>query len=304
MPVSQAIRSTRSILSTLPRALRVYQWVKNSLVFIPLLMAHRVLEADLLIQAVYAFFALSLCASGTYVINDLADIESDRVHPTKRNRPFAAGALSLRFGMVLAPVLVLLAFGLSLLTLPVFFTILLAVYVATTVAYSFALKREPIVDVLTLAGLYTLRVLAGAAATGVLVSEWLLAFSLFFFFSLALVKRYAELRLLEKHPEPWSNRRGYQIDDLTLMRGLGPASGYMAVLVLALYITSAEVGELYPRAELLWLISPLLLYWTTRIWLLAHRGQMNDEPILFTVRDRTSYVVGALIALVGAAASL
>lgn len=287
------------------RALRPHQWAKNVLVALPALMAHRVAEPDLLLRVALAFVALSLCASGTYVVNDLLDRERDRRHPTKRHRPFASGALAPAFGWGMALVLVLAAFAVAVAALPVAFAATLLLYLVVTVAYSLRLKREPALDVLILAGLYALRVFAGAAATGVPVSEWLLAFSLFFFLDLALLKRYAELRLLETEVDARDNGRGYFVDDAAMLRGLGPATGFLAVLVLALYLASPDVAELYRSPRLLWFATPLLLYWTTRMWLIAHRNQMPGDPVLFTVKDPVSWVVGALTGgLVVAAATL
>lgn len=280
------------------RAVRPHQWAKNVLVGLPLLLAHRAGEPGLLLDAVLAFAALSLCASGTYVVNDLTDRDRDRLHPTKWTRPFASGALSVPFGIGLAVVLLSAAFGLSAAVLPGAFTLALAVYVAVTLAYSFRLKAEPIVDVLVLAGLYALRVVAGGAATGVPLSEWLLAFSLFFFLGLALLKRYVELRQMETGAAPSDNGRGYLAADASLVRSVGPATGLFSVLVLALYVTSPEVRVLYERPVLLWIAIPAFLYWTMRMWLLAHRGRMPDDPVLFAVRDPASYAVVAVVAAV------
>lgn len=285
--------------------MRVYQWVKNGLVFLPVLMAHRVADGAVWGDATLAFLALSLCASGTYIVNDLLDREADRLHPTKRLRPLASGALTPEAGSVLALALSGLGFALAAWTLPVAFVVVLGLYLLTTLAYSLRLKRLPIVDVLVLAGLYALRVFAGGAATGIPISQWLLTFSLFFFLALALVKRYAELRILETNPKARANKRGYQVADLGMLRNFGTTSAYLAVLVLALYLTSPEVAMLYQTPALLWLLSPLLIYWQMRIWLLAHRGELDDDPILFTVKDPVSYVVlVAMAALVTGAALL
>ena len=312
MPPSQtpktAIRSTprRGVaqLIVIARALRPHQWVKNILVFLPLLMAHQVSETGLLLDAFVAFAAFSLLASGTYIVNDLVDREYDRQHPTKRTRPFASGALSPAFGYMLSPLLIASAFAISLVALPMPFSMVLAVYLIVTLAYSFGLKRWTALDVVILGGLYALRVLAGAAATHVELSEWLLAFSLFFFLSLAILKRYAELRLMQETKATDSKGRGYSVEDVAMLRGLGPATGFMAVLVLALYITSPEVTALYQHPVRLWLVTPLLLYWTMHMWLVAHRRGMPDDPVLFTVRDPISWSVGALAAGIVLAASL
>lgn len=304
MPVLSTPAAARSgQLSALVRALRVHQWAKNALVFLPVLLAHRVEDAERLVAALTAFVALSLCASGAYVVNDVLDREQDRRHPVKRHRPFASGALAPGVGYVLAPLLVAAGAGLSLALLPPAFTALLGIYVAATLAYSFVLKRLAVVDVLVLAGLYVLRVLAGAAATGVPASQWLLAFSLFFFLCLALLKRYAELRMLETTPEARANGRGYEVDDVSILRGVGPSTGLLAVLVLTLYATDPAVARLYAHPERLWLVTPLLLYWTMRAWLLAHRGVLTGDPVTFTLLDPASWAVGAGVVAVLVAAA-
>lgn len=285
-----------SRLRAVVRALRPYQWTKNLLVFLPLVTAHRLTEAALLGEAALAFVALSLCASGTYVVNDVLDREWDRRHPQKRHRPFAAGTLSAAVGLALAPALVAAGFALALLTLPLPFAGVMAVYLGVTLAYSLRLKRVPALDVVLLGGLYTLRVLGGGAATGIPVSEWLLAFSLFTFLGLALLKRYAELRLMETDPRAHDNGRGYAVEDVAMLRAIGPATGIMALLVLALYITNPEVTALYDHPERLWLVAPLLFYWTMHLWLTAHRRAMPDDPLLYAVKDPVSYLVGALAA--------
>lgn len=275
-------------------ALRAHQWVKNFLVFVPLLLAHRVFDAALVVSCLWAFAAWCLCASGVYLVNDLLDAEADRQHPYKKNRPVASGALGRGAAWALAPALVLPGLALAFLVLPASFGVMLAAYLVLTTAYTFLLKRLAVVDVLVLAGLYTLRVLSGGYAAGVEVSPWLLAFSMFFFLSLAFVKRYTELRSAANG----ARRRSYTAEDTELLKSFGAASGYLSVLVLALYINqSREVTLLYRRPEALWLIGPCLLYWITRVWLLAHRGRLHDDPVVFTVKDPASYAVGALVAI-------
>ena len=261
-------------------------------------------EAEVWAASALGFVAFSLVASSGYVVNDLADREADRLHPAKRHRPFASGALTPGFGFGLAPVLLAGAFGLAWVALPAAFLWTLAAYLVVTLTYSFVLKRMPVVDVLVLAGLYTLRILAGGAATGVYVSEWLLAFSMFFFLSLALLKRFAELRRLGIEPERSLHGRGYRGEDLALLRTAGAAAGYLSVLVLVLYVASPEVAELYERPTLLWLVGALVLFWITRLWLLAGRGVVDDDPILFAAKDRASYAVAALTGLTLLAATL
>jgi 4-hydroxybenzoate polyprenyltransferase len=284
------------ILSLL-RALRVHQWVKNLLVFVPVMLDHKLFHPPVLSKALIAFAAFCCAASGAYVLNDLLDQDADRKHKVKRNRPFAANALSRSFGMVLVPLLFAAALLWSLWLSPRFLT-LLTLYVVLTTAYSIYLKRIAVLDVLLLAGLYTLRVLAGVAASHVRFSTWLLAFSMFLFLSLAFLKRYAELSELDPAAGEGLERRGYLRGDREWLGSMGGASGYLSVLVLALYINSEEVVALYHTPLLLWLICPLLLFWVSRMWLLAHRGRIDQDPIVAAVRDPASYVVGALVALI------
>ena len=281
------------------RALRVHQWAKNALVLLPLLAAHRVLEPDLLALACLAFVSFCLVSSGVYVLNDLVDLDADRAHPTKRRRPFAAGTLPLWQGVVAGPTLVLAAFAVVAPVLPAAFLGVLALYVAANGVYSLSLKRVAVADVLLLAGLYVLRVVAGGVAVGVALSPWLLGFCLFFFLNLAFLKRYLELTRLQALAETSAAGRGYRTTDLDLLRSLGPSAGYLAVAVLALYIQSQAVTELYGRPWALWLAAPLVIYWITRAWLLAHRGEMDDDPVLFAIRDRTTWVVALLGAVLG-----
>lgn len=285
------------------RALRAHQWVKNLLVFAPLLLAHRVFEPGLLLRCAGAFVAWSLCASAGYLFNDLLDAEADRRHPYKMRRPVAAGTLGRSAAAWAAVALLAAGLALAFACLPTAFGLMLLLYLALTVAYTALLKRLVIVDVLVLAGLYTLRVLAGGFAAGVEVSPWLLAFSMFLFLSLAFVKRYTELRA--GGADGGLQRRGYTAGDTELLRSFGTAAGYLSVLVLALYINqSREVTHLYRRPGALWLIGPCLLYWVTRVWLLAHRGRLHDDPVVFTVKDPASYAVGAAVALLIVVATL
>ena len=288
----------------LPNALRVHQWIKNLLVFVPLLMAHRIFDREALLRTSYAFVAWCLCASAVYLFNDQLDLEADRQHPRKKYRALASGALNSKLLWLLIPLLLLGAFGIASLLLPMWFGISLILYLAITTAYSAYLKRVLIVDVLLLAALYALRVLSGGFAADIPVSPWLLAFSMFLFLSLAFVKRYAELRNTEYPRLGETSRRNYSTTDSELLKSFGAASGYLSVLVLVLYINSREVVALYRSPTILWLIGPCLLYWITRVWLLAYRGEMDEDPILFTVKDWPSYLVGVAVALVIIAATL
>ncbi len=270
------------------KALRPHQWVKNLLVFVPLFLAHQTDQLSKAGLACVAFAAFCCCASAIYVLNDLLDIESDRRHATKCRRPFAAGQLSLAAGLALAPALGLLGLGIAAHFVSTRFCGLLAVYVLLTTAYSLFLKKQAVLDVLLLAGLYTFRILAGAVAVNVQLSPWLTAFSMFFFFSLALGKRYVELSRREGADNEELPGRGYRKEDLSLLESVGPTSGYMAVLVFCLYIESAGVKSMYGRPWLLWLACPMLLYWITRFWLLARRRQIADDPVVFALKDWAS----------------
>ncbi|WP_420840415.1 UbiA family prenyltransferase [Archangium primigenium] len=299
--VGEAHEEARPLAQARPRALlkalRVHQWAKNVLVFVPLMAAHKLTQAPLLVQALLAFLAFSLCASSVYVLNDLLDLDADRRHPTKRRRPFAAGDLSLGAGPWLG--LGLLGTGVAVaLLVPREFLALLGTYYAITLAYSFYLKQVVMMDVLVLAGLYTVRIFGGALAVGVPTSSWLLTFSMFLFLSLALVKRLSEVRRLRLANETAAPGRGYMASDYEQLSSLGVASGYLAVLVLALYITSKEVTVLYHHPERLWLLCPLMMYWVGRVWLLAHRGEVNEDPLVFALRDKVSYAVGGIAAAV------
>ena len=282
------------------RALRPHQWAKNLLLFVPLVTAHRLVEAPALISAAWAFAAFCLVASGAYILNDLLDLPADRAHPSKRLRPFASGELGIPEGLVMLAGCLLAAAGVATM-LPPLFRAALATYLALTVAYSLVLKRMSIVDVLSLAGLYTLRIVAGTFAIAAALSFWLLAFAMFIFFSLALVKRYAELAALED-AATHAPGRGYAGRDLEVVLAIGTASAMVSALVLALYINGETAKELYKRPEVLWLLCPTLLYWISRIWLLAARGQMHEDPVLFAVHDRASWIAaGVALAVMMAA---
>jgi len=279
------------------KALRLHQWLKNLLLFAPLAMAHQGANPQLLGQAVLGFIAFGLCASSVYLLNDLLDLPADRRHPTKRKRPFAAGRIPLIHGLVLIPLLLLGALAAALL-LPWAFLGALALYYTVTLAYSLRLKQAALIDVLTLAGLYTMRLVAGGAAVAVPLSFWLLAFSMFLFLSLALVKRYSELLTMQNEQRESAQGRGYQVGDLEGLAQFGASSGYLAVLVLALYINSEQVKALYTQPEAIWLLCPLLLYWISRVWLLARRDLMHEDPVVFAIEDRRSHwlaVIGAVI---------
>ena len=277
------------------KMLRVHQWLKNLLLFVPLLAAHE-LELDSLLTLLLAFVSFSLCASAVYIANDLIDLESDRKHPRKRNRPFASADVPIKVGVVLAPIFAITSLILGLVVGTVFAAWLIA-YFLLTCAYSLWLKRLALIDCLTLAALYTLRIIAGAAAVAVTLSFWLLAFSVFIFLSLAFVKRYAELQVQAAAGSSHAHGRGYAVADAPLLQTLGISAGYAAVLVLALYLHGETVVTLYKQPELIWLAVPLMLFWVSWVWIKAHRGEMHDDPIVFAVKDKASLTVAVLTVL-------
>lgn len=293
------IKTSNSLLKDWLKALRVHQWMKNLLIFVPLLAAHKIGDVSLLFKTCIAFVLFGICASSVYLLNDLLDLADDRHHKTKKNRPFAAGRLSLKSGILAFPVLLIMAFAGAIFLLPLEFVGALSSYYILTLAYSFSLKRKMAVDVIALALLYTMRIIAGATALALTLTFWMLAFSMFMFLSLALVKRYAELRDARKKGHKEKTRgRGYYPDDLEMISSLGAAAGYLSVMVLALYIHDNVTIELYRHPQIIWMACPLLLFWITRIWVLTHRGEMHDDPVVFAIKDRTSLFVGALFCLV------
>jgi 4-hydroxybenzoate polyprenyltransferase/phosphoserine phosphatase len=276
------------------RAMRPHQWLKNVLIFLPAMAAHQ-FDGATLAAAVLAFLAFSLTASSVYLLNDLMDLAADRAHPRKRHRPLASGALPIRRGMALVPVLLLAGMGLGAALGPAFAGVL-AGYYALTVAYSLSLKRKALVDLAALATLYALRVVAGAVACGIVLSVWLVAFSVFLFFALAAVKRQAELVDLNARGQMRAAGRGYGTEDLPVVTQMAIASGFVAVLVLMLYLTDPEVMARYAHPELLWGVALVTLYWVARTVLLAARGQMSDDPVVFAARDRVSLLCAAAVA--------
>lgn len=284
------------LIKLILKSLRLHQWAKNILVFVPLATAHQLGNPISVQHAIMAFFAFGLCASPVYLMNDMLDLEADRQHPNKRRRPFASGDLSLMAGFILVPMLLL---GTILIAshLPMMFWLVLGSYFCVTVAYSFFLKNLVLIDTITLAGLYTIRIVAGAMAITVTLSFWLLLFSVFLFFSLALVKRYAELLTTQKLGGLKVIGRGYHVDDLPILQSLGTASGYLAVLVMALYINSPDVESLYSNPRRIWFLCVLILFWISRIWLKTHRGDMHEDPVVFALKDRISLMIGILAAI-------
>ena len=283
-------------LRTMLKAVRVHQWAKNLLVFAPMLLAHRFTHGKVL-HSFMAFCCFSLSASAAYIVNDMFDIEADRRHAQKRQRPFASGDLSALTGFGIVAVFLALAIC-GTHYLPFRFGGWLLLYLATTMAYSTYLKRVVLVDVLVLSGLYTLRLLGGGAATHTPISHWLSGFSIFLFLSLAIVKRFAELenmRILGSKP---NNGRGYLVADIEQIRTFGTASAFAAVVVFANYIGSHDVTILYRHTQWLWLILPLMVLWLCRVWLLASRGELNEDPVVFALTDKMSLLIGAAVGII------
>lgn len=283
-------------------ALRPHQWSKNLLILLPFLLAHQVSDLGRWADLGLALVALCGCASAGYLLNDLLDLQADRRHPTKRHRPLASRELGVRTAILMMLGLWVGAFAVSAAWVSWPFTNLLALYAIGSALYSLHLKRVLFLDILVLAGLYTLRVLAGGLVAGVEVSQWLRAFAMFFFISLALLKRYVELTARAPGADE-DNRRGYLPGDADLLQTIGLVSGYLSVLVMCLYLSTSRVQMFYPRFELLWLIAPGLVYWISRIWLLARRGMLSEDPLVAALVDPPSYAVGVIsVAVVAAAA--
>lgn len=292
-------------VAALIRAMRPHHWLKNGLVFVPVLLNHDVFDTGALWSGAVAFVAFSLIASAIYLLNDVKDLEADRRHPTKCKRPLAAGDITVAQAYAAVPLLLVAAFCLSfLVSQPTHFLLALSTYLFLALAYLLFLKRKLLVDVLGLAALHTLRILAGNAAAGVPISSWLLAFSMFLFLSLALVKRYAELRITQDQSGLKKAGRGYQAEDIEALSQLGMASGCTCALIMALYVDSAAVKQLYRHPELIWLVCPIILYQMARIWFLARRGQMPDDPLVFMIGDWRSQLMGLVVVAIMVAATL
>lgn len=301
-PVETTFPKSSGKLAGLVKACRLQQWAKNILVFVPVLTAHQLTDPGVLLLGVIAFFAFSLLASAVYLINDMLDLEADRAHSSKRTRPLASGQVSIPSAFVLCLLLLAAGLGLGIFAGKAFLAFA-GIYLASSIVYSAWFKRVVMLDVVVLACFYTLRLLAGGAATGIGVSDWLLAFSVFFFFGLAMVKRYSELRSLAVQAGPPIGR-GYVRTDLEPIGTFGVASGMISVLVLVLYVMSPEVRLLYRHPTVLLLLCPLFLYWITRLWFKANRGEVPQDPVVFALTDRTSYIAGVLAAGVLFAATI
>lgn len=310
VPVRSFIDKASTLKAWL-KAIRLHQWSKNILIFLPLLLAHR-WNAGLITGTLVAFLSFGLCASATYIVNDLLDLEADRKHLKKRRRPFASGDLSAIKGVTVVALFLATSFALATLlpniiafinpsqtlAAPYKFVVWLFLYAVTTSAYSFSLKRMVLVDVIVLSGLYTIRIIAGAAATGIPISPWLAAFSIFFFLSLAFVKRFAELEGLRLRGAAPANGRGYLISDIEQLRSFGSASGYVSVFVLTQYISGLNAEPLYTHTTRLWLLLPVLLLWISRLWLLASRGELDEDPVVYAITDKRSLLLGVLVVII------
>jgi len=284
------VETPKANVSTYLKMLRVHQWLKNVLIAVPMVLSHEFLNVSMIVACILAMISFSAAASAIYIINDFFDLALDRQHATKRDRPFASGLLSVAFGLACAAGLLVIA-AIPALFLPLEFAVVLVGYLIATTAYSVSLKRMLLIDVMALAGLYTMRILAGAAATGMHVSFWLLAFSIFFFLSLALVKRYVELRTSNIKVGERVAGRGYRAEDQEIVGQAGMAAAFSSALVLALYINSDVVKSQYAQPEMIWPLAPIVLYMTMRIWILARRDEMHDDPIVFIIRDWRSQLV-------------
>ena len=301
--VGQVFHSRTDPVRTFLRAVRVHQWVKNLLLFVPLVAAHQIFNGPLVLDGAIAFVLFSMGSSSLYLLNDLLDLEDDRRHETRKDRPLASGQLSQMKALLTILALAAVALAGSFLLLPAQFLGVLLIYMSLTLAYTFWLKRLVLVDVMTLAILYTLRILAGVAVFELVATFWMLAFSIFLFLSLAFVKRYTELvTLRKKEIYQRTPGRGYYAGDFELLASFGSASGYVSVLVLALYIQDSMTHTLYSRPEMMWLSCLLLLFWISRTWLIAHRGDMHDDPVVFALKDNVSRWVGLLFVLTFVAA--
>jgi 4-hydroxybenzoate polyprenyltransferase/phosphoserine phosphatase len=292
-PGAEIISKPAFTATVLLKALRVHQWLKNLLLFAPLVLAHKWFDPVAVRSTVLAAISFSLCASGVYLMNDLLDLEADRQHPRKRKRPCATGRMPLSVAMALTPVLFAAAFAIAAST-NAGFVLVLSIYLLLTSLYSLRLKALALVDIILLAILYTMRIIAGGVAANIHLSQWLLALSMFLFLSLACVKRFSELLVLQQRNESRTWGRGYSVGDIEQVSQFGSASAYISVLVLALYVSSKEIVELYGKPEVVYLVCPLLLYWVSRIWLLARRGLVHDDPLVFALRDKVTYVVAAI----------
>lgn len=297
LQVTKSFSTVQTGAKAVYKSLRVYQWMKNLLVFVPIITAQQMHNTTSLLNAAIMFLCFSLVASFGYIVNDILDLQSDRAHPVKFKRPFASGALSVTQGALISTLLlVLAAIGCSL--LPASAGIALGCYLLLTVCYSLYLKTKLMIDVVALGGLFTLRVIGGAEAIETDLSFYLLSFSIFIFSSLGMVKRFAELHNLQRRNKLAAQGRGYRVEDMAPVRIIGISLGYMSVFIMGQYINSPVVTQYYDNPKLIWLLFPLLTFWLGRLWILANRGEVNEDPLIFAVKDRTSLLVVAVSALI------
>jgi 4-hydroxybenzoate polyprenyltransferase len=295
--IEHVISKPKFGLNMLRRTLRAHQWMKNLLLFVPAVAAHLVSDTSVWITLFLAFMAFSICASSVYIANDLMDLDSDRQHPHKSHRPFASGAVPIWLGVVLASILLVSSLLLAK-KVGTDFLGWLIFYFALTTLYTMGLKKVVLIDCITLAMLYTLRIVAGNAVIQTEMAYWLLAFAVFIFFSLAFVKRYAELVVQQQYGKTTAIGRGYHTDDIGIIQSMGIASGYVAVLVLALYLNGDTVSILYRFPQAIWAAVPVIMFWVSWMWMQAHRGNMHDDPLVYAVKDKTSLAAGALFVLI------
>lgn len=295
----------RSALASLVESLRIHQWSKNLLLAVPAVVGQVIGRPGVALELFIAFIAFSITASGNYLLNDLVDTEADRRHPEKRERALASGRLPTAWAAVAAPLLIAggLTMAWTLVNRP--FAMMLAAYLVLALAYSKFFKRLLVLDVMTLAAFYAMRLLAGGAAVDVAVSSWLFVFSMFFFVSMALAKRLTELDALMQRQEERDAARAYVAADRGAFAGIGPASGMIAVLVMSLYVSSDTIRAHWAQPDFLWMLCPLLLYWVLRVWIFALRGELHHDPVVFALRDRVSYAVaGAVLVVLALAAGV
>lgn len=302
-PVAHVFYSKVNLLKLLLKAIRLHQWTKNILILAPLILAHKLNDFSLILKAFHALFAFSLISSSVYLLNDLLDLEADRRHPDNKKRPFASGQLPLLWGLILSPLFLAAGIAASLLLSEQFMWVV-ACYYVVTLAYSLHLKQIVLADIIILGFLYSWRLVAGAAATNVTLSVWFIMFAGFFFFSLALVKRCSELKLIERTDQRRTPRRGYSVEDFPQLMSFGTASGYISVFVLILYINNSDqVNSLYKNPTYLLFMCPFLLYWISRMWLKAFRGKMYTDPLVFALKDKVSYIMIGMMCFIWLLAS-
>ena len=302
-PPSKTLDDPSRNLLVWMKQLRVHQWIKNVLIFVPLIVSGYFLDQNSITTSVLGFLSFSFLASATYIINDLLDLESDRNHFRKKNRPLAAGTISLIEGKFLALILFVLAFTIALM-LSDLFALVLGFYLVLTLSYSFKLKQHIGMDIVALASLYTLRIIAGAVILNVTMSFWLLSFSMFIFFSLAIIKRCAELKLLEGAGKKTSSGRDYEVEDYLMLMSIGVSSAMISVLMFCFYVNSNVLADQYQQPTLLWLVVPVLCYWLIRMWAKTHRGMMHDDPIVFSMKDKGSIVTIGFMGLIALLAQI